>query len=154
MADSHLLGAEHLHYDDIDGDDIDGDDPRSKHSSSWLPRQARNTSFFLKWLPWIIHLLLFSISGSLLLVLASRYRESAKSHGLPTGLFYEGNEFRTVVKRIGERTDFEGRPSSVNENYWNGLLYSMYYSKAPSPLENKVLVRLLNSLSRNDQHLS
>ena len=153
MADSHFL-EEHLHYDDIDGDDIDGDDPRSKHSSSWLPRQARKTCFFLKWLPWIIHLLLFSINGSLLLVIASRYRESAKSHELLAGPFYEGNQFGTVIKRIGERTDFEGRPSSVNENSWNGLRYSMYYSNAPSPFENKVLVRLLNSLSRNDQHLS
>jgi hypothetical protein len=121
MADSHLLGEEHPNYDEIYGNN-----PDSNHFSSWLPRQPRQAPFFLQWLPWIIHLLLFSINGSLL-TLAWQYRDAAKSHSLQAGSFYEGNQFGTVVQQIGESTDFQGRPSGVNDKYWNSLLYSTCY---------------------------
>jgi hypothetical protein len=82
MADSHLLAEE-----DLDYDGVHGDDPEFKNSSSWLPWQAGQASF-LRWLPWIIHLLLFSINGSLLLTLAWRGNNSAASSSSQTRPFF------------------------------------------------------------------
>ena len=121
MADSHLLREEHFDDDTIDGCDTD-----SKYPSVWAPRQAGMASRFSQWIPWIIHLLLFSINGSLLVVLALRSSEFSKSHSLQTDPFYDSNHFGKVVQQIGVQTDFQGRPSSVNDNYWDETLYSMY----------------------------
>jgi hypothetical protein len=49
---------------------------------------------------------------------------------LQTGpFFFKHNQFGSVFQQIGEITDFQGRPSSVNDNHWNTMLWSTYRSK-------------------------
>ena len=122
MADSRLLKEEDFDVESIDGYDLDNQRP-----SRWLIPHGRQFSFSSRWSIWIIHLLFFSINVSVLMMLVWRGTTLAETPSLKSELFFFRNiQFESVFRRIGDVTDFQGRPSSVNDNQWNTMLWSAY----------------------------